>query len=163
MQLVQPRLQAALTRHGNALSWEVGQCTQRERSICLEQQGGPPDDEGLLVIPLRGEGYDVVGALQLRKRVRTGVPLKLHTATACFTVHDTCTLAMLQTKLRAHQTCCHEVLSSGTIVKSGQRACKPCCMRSELCVAGLAKCPYVECLQIASHALLKGNTIFLVV
>ena len=53
-------------------------------------EGRVPDDEGLLVIPLRGEGDDVVRALQLRERVRAWIPLQLHTAAASLAVNNTC-------------------------------------------------------------------------
>ena len=43
------------------------------------------------MVPLRGEGDDVVGALQLREGVRAGIPLELHTAAACLAVDDACT------------------------------------------------------------------------
>ena len=55
---------------------------------------GAPDDEGLLVVALRGEGYDVVGALQLRKGVAAGIPPQFHAAAACLTVHHPCAHSM---------------------------------------------------------------------
>ena len=51
---------------------------------------GAPDDEGLLVVALRSEGDDVVGALQLREGVAAGVPPQLHAAAACLAVHHPC-------------------------------------------------------------------------
>ena len=49
-----------------------------------------PDDEGLVFVALRGEGDDVVGALQLRKGVRQRIPPQLHAAAARLTVHHAC-------------------------------------------------------------------------
>ena len=49
-----------------------------------------PDDEGLVRIALRGEGDDVVGALQLRKGVVLCIPPQLHAAGAPPAVHHAC-------------------------------------------------------------------------
>ena len=49
-----------------------------------------PDDEGLLVVALRGEGDDVVRALQLRKGMAAGIPPQLHAATACLAIYHPC-------------------------------------------------------------------------
>ena len=49
-----------------------------------------PDDEGLVRVALRGEGDDVVGALQLRKGVVLCIPPQLHAACARPAVHHAC-------------------------------------------------------------------------
>jgi len=51
---------------------------------------GAPDDERLVRVALRGEGDDVVGALQLREGVRLGVAPQLHAALARLAVHHAC-------------------------------------------------------------------------
>ena len=58
--------------------------------MTLVGRRGAPDDEGLLVVALRGEGNNVVGALQLRKGVAAWVPPQLHAATASLAVHHPC-------------------------------------------------------------------------
>ena len=50
----------------------------------------PPDNEGLVRVALRGEGDDVVGALQLRKGVVLCIPPQLHAAFARPAVHHAC-------------------------------------------------------------------------
>ena len=49
-----------------------------------------PDDQGLLLIPLCGEGNDVVTAAELCKGMTLGVPFQFNTATGSCTVHDAC-------------------------------------------------------------------------
>lgn len=52
----------------------------------------PPDDEGLLLVALCGEGDDVVAAAQLCKGMALGVALQLHAAAALSTVHNSCSI-----------------------------------------------------------------------
>ena len=49
-----------------------------------------PHDERLGLVALRGEGDDVVGALQLREGVVQRVPAQLHAAAAGQAVHHAC-------------------------------------------------------------------------
>ena len=61
-------------------------------TTCMGRLSGmrTPDDEGLMRIALRGEGDDVVGALQLRKGVVLCISPQFHAARARPAVHHAC-------------------------------------------------------------------------
>ena len=73
----------AQRKKGMAIPWTLHSKPEAQPT----GKGRAPDDERLALVALRGECYDVVAALQLRKGVLQGVAPQLHAARASRAVH----------------------------------------------------------------------------
>ena len=84
---------AVLLEHTTLVSCIAGQgpslsLNMKRLHLCLHRL---PDDQWLLLIPLCGEGNDVVTATELCKGMTLGVSFQFNTATGSRTVYNACT------------------------------------------------------------------------